>query len=195
MIGALILAAGFSQRFGSDKRLHQRSPGKPAMVVESLKPYPGVFDSCYVVVRESDDPVIGRIEREMGGSVVILRSNRSHLGMGASLAEGVRQIVTRNQLQALFVGLGDMPSVRTSSLVALREAIRDRMNYVPRSIVRPEFDGTPGHPVGFACAFFDDLLGASGDVGARQILESHPECVVTVSLNDPGICLDIDVNL
>ena len=194
MIGALILAAGFSQRFGSDKRLHQRLPGKPVMVIETLKPYSEVFDSCFVVVREDDDLVIGQIDEGLGRRVEILRSGRSHLGMGASLAEGVRQIVARYDLLALFVGLGDMPCVRTSSLVALREAMRKSLNDASHSIIRPEFDGSPGHPVGFSSEFFDELLRANGDVGARQILESHAECIVSVSLKDPGVCLDFDVN-
>ncbi len=194
MIGALILAAGFSQRFGSDKRLHQRLPGKPAMVIETLKPYQEVFDRCFAVVREDDEQVIERIEEGLGGRVEILRSGRSHLGMGATLAEGVRQTVARHKLQALFVGLGDMPCVRASSLVALHEAMRRTLKDAPRCIIRPDFDGLPGHPVGFACEFFDELLCASGDAGARQILKSHPECVVSFPLNDPGVCLDFDVS-
>ena len=194
MIGALILAAGYSRRFGSDKRLHQRLPGKPAMVIETLKPYSEAFDRCFVVVREDDVSVIGRIDEGLGERVEILRSGKSHLGMGASLAEGVRQIVARHDLLALFVGLGDMPCVRTSSLVALREAMRNSMKDAPRSIIRPEFDGSPGHPVGFSSEFFDELLRANGDVGARQILELHPECVLSVCLKDPGVCFDFDVN-
>lgn len=164
------------------------------MVIETLRPYAEVFDRCFVVVRHDDDQVIRRIEEGMEGRVEILRSGRSHLGMGASLAEGVPQVVTGHDLQALFVGLGDMPCIKSSSLVTLRETMRRVLKEAPRSIIRPRFGDSPGHPVGFTRAFFGELLHTSGDIGARQIIESHRDCVISVSLNDPGVCLDFDVS-
>lgn len=163
------------------------------MIVETLELYAGVFERCFVVVRERDGQVIEQIEESLGARVDILQSGKSNLGIGASLAEGVRQIVEEHDLRGLFIGLGDMPSIRKISLVALREEMRKVIEDVRGCILRPEFGGLPGHPVGFSREYFEDLLRADGDVGARQILELHPNCVKFLRLKDPGICLDFDL--
>ena len=191
MIGALILAAGFSQRFGSDKRLYRRAPGKPPMLVETLEKYADAFDMCFVVVRLDDGEVAQLIEANFGNKVRILMSEDSSLGMGASLACGVRHIIAEHsELQALFVGHGDMPFVRTGTLQRLREI----MGGLSHAILRPEFNGVPGHPVGFAHEFLNEISRLTGDAGAKTVLESHPNAVRSFDFEDPGVCLDLDTS-
>ncbi|NJN51064.1 MAG: NTP transferase domain-containing protein [Gammaproteobacteria bacterium] len=55
--GALILAAGFSRRFGTDKRLHRLADGE-LMISATLRRYQQVFSSVAVVVRDSDSEII-----------------------------------------------------------------------------------------------------------------------------------------
>lgn len=189
MIGALVLAAGFSLRFGSDKRLYRRTPDAPPMLIETLQKYVSSFDVCGVVIRPDDVEITEIIENSFEERVGVLMSESAHLGMGASLASGVRKFgLDCPRLRALFVAHGDMPCVRTSSLITLRESIRN----LPATIVRPESNGTPGHPVGFARRFFKEIAHLTGDTGARTILERHPNAVRPVNLQDPGVCLDFD---
>ncbi len=163
------------------------------MVVETIAVYAEAFEECFVVVRKGDYEVIRQIDECLGARVDVLQSGKSNLGIGASLAEGVRQILEGHDPRGLFIGLGDMPCIRKNSLIALHEAMRKGIEDAPGYILRPEFEGLPGHPVGFSREYFEDLLRSDGDVGARRILELHPNRVSFLRLNDPGIYLDIDV--
>jgi molybdenum cofactor cytidylyltransferase len=52
--------------------------------------------------------------------------------------------------------------------------------------------GRRGHPVGFAASCRDELLGLTGDAGARGVLQRHAAEVVAVEVDDPGILQDVD---
>ena len=160
------------------------------MVIETLASYAREFDPCFVVVRTDDDELIQLIQGEFKRKVEILRSDKSLLGMGASLAEGVRQILKGHKLNALFVGLGDMPCVSPETLTTLRWAMEQN----PSALLRPEFQGTPGHPVGFSEKYFDELAQLIGDRGAVSLLQRHARDVTSVPVQDPGVCLDFDLN-
>jgi molybdenum cofactor cytidylyltransferase len=59
-------------------------------------------------------------------------------------------------------------------------------------IVTVEYEGRRGHPVGFAQAYFPELIALSGDQGARRLLVTHAARIKCLALGDPGICRDID---
>ncbi|MCY4040905.1 MAG: nucleotidyltransferase family protein [Gammaproteobacteria bacterium] len=193
MIAALILAAGYSRRFGSDKRHYRRTSEKPPMLIETLSKYTQAFDPCFVVIR-TDDGEIGRLlAAHFDQQVQVIASHEAVFGMGASLADGVRHILAKHtELHGLFVGHGDMPLVRSGSLARLNQTMKGLSPFMSEAILRPEFNGVPGHPVGFTHGFLHELSQLSGDVGAKSVLTSHPSAVQTVDLDDPGICVDFD---
>ncbi|MGH8707927.1 MAG: hypothetical protein ACREVD_07710, partial [Burkholderiales bacterium] len=49
-----------------------------------------------------------------------------------------------------------------------------------------------GHPVGFAGHLRGALEGASGDEGARRVLDAHAAELVKLPVGDPGAIRDID---
>jgi len=69
----------------------------------------------------------------------------------------------------------------------------DRRLYGQTSIVQPIYLGRPGHPVGFGSAYFAELKGLTGDVGAKRILDDHQRRIVRISVDDPGTVRDFDV--
>jgi len=193
VIGALILAAGYSRRFGSDKRLYRRTCGKPPMLIETLEKYMQVFTPCFVVIRPDDDEIGRLLDAHLEHQVQVIASDDALLGMGASLAGGVQHIINQHaELHALFIAHGDMPLIRRSSLTRLHDIMQGLSPATARAILRPEFNGVPGHPVGFAQAFLRELAQLSGDVGARSVLASHLNALQTVDLDDPGVCVDFD---
>lgn len=195
MIAAMILAAGYSRRFGTDKRLYRRTSEMPPMLVETVSKYTQAFDPCFVVIRDHDDAVEQLLRAHFGHQVRVITSQDAVFGMGASLANGAQHIIAEHTgLHALFIGHGDMPFVDESSLARLHRTMEGLSPCVAPVILRPRFKGVPGHPVGFARMFVNELAQLSGDVGARPVLASHPDAVQTIEIDDPGVCLDLDTS-
>jgi molybdenum cofactor cytidylyltransferase len=187
--GALIIAAGFARRFGSDKRVFKLNTGEP-LLVACLRPYRAVFPNVAVVVRSSDSELTRLISRAFGRAVpIIVPTDQADQGMAASIADGIRALASWDYV---FLGLGDMPYVRTATLELLRDRMNDaRGDALPRIVV-PMFRGEAGHPVGFSSEFFGELIALTGDRGARSVVAAHPDSVDRVSVDDPGVVTDID---
>ena len=187
--GALIIAAGFSRRFGSDKRLFKMKDDEP-LLVASLRPYRAVFTNVAVVVRSSDSELTQLIGTRLGRALpIIIPTSQAHFGMSASIADGVRTLVDWDYL---FLGLGDMPYVRTETLAKLKaEMDAARVDHEPRIVV-PMHADVAGHPVGFSREFFAELIALSGDRGARSVVDAHPDAVRRIDVDDPGVVTDID---
>ena len=178
-IGAAILAAGASRRFGSDKRFHLID-GQP-MLARTLQTYRAVFADVAVVIRP-DELDVAKLVREADAQPV--EAELAHEGQSRSLAAAVRAM---RQFDGLIIGLADMPFVQRSTL----EALRGTMIQKPQYIARPVCDGRPGNPVGFPRRLFEALTGLAGDVGARSIIATDDR-VTLVPVSDAGIHRDID---
>jgi molybdenum cofactor cytidylyltransferase len=187
--GALLIAAGFSRRFGSDKRLHRLPDGRP-LLVATLGAYLAAFRNVAVVLRETDSEIVACLHAHLPTHApILITTANAAAGMAASLADGVR--ATRDW-DYVFVGLGDMPYVRTETLVRLDAAMRRQRLDGRRCIVQPRYEGTPGHPVGFSREFFAELLDLDGDEGARSVVRAHRDVVEFVDVDDPGVVTDLD---
>ncbi len=183
--GALILAAGSSRRFGSDKRRHRLDHGQP-MLITTVTRYATTFDAVSVVLREGDES----LARELAGLAApprVVFAADAHLGMGHSLAAGVHHVAAGWHWLAL--ALGDMPFVQTATLRLLRRTFQEHGG---ERMVQPVFRGRPGHPVFFPGRYFPALEALSGDAGARTVLRANPGALARVPLDDPGVVRDLD---
>jgi molybdenum cofactor cytidylyltransferase len=187
--GALIVAAGFARRFGSDKRLH-RLPGGEALLITTLRSYRAAFDSVAVVIRHTDSELSRELSRAFGHNVpIIVATENAAQGMAASIADGVRAL---SAWDYLFIGLGDMPYVASATLGRLRDVMIRARRAGESRIVVPRHDGTAGHPVGFSREFYSDLIALSGDRGARSVVVAHADRVEYLDTDDAGVLADID---
>nr|WP_067286942.1 nucleotidyltransferase family protein [Marinobacterium profundum] len=179
---ALVLAAGFGRRFGSDKRQATLADGR-TLLQATLASVAEVYSAVFVVLRETDDP------RQLGVTepVGVVRAANAGRGLGASLADGVSALQLAGiEAEALAVVLGDMPWIAQSSHRRLaRLATHDR-------ILRPIYNGRSGHPVLFGRDFWPRLQGLDGDEGARAVLQLQPQACMRVELSDPNIIRDVD---
>ncbi len=176
---AVILAAGFARRFGSDKRQWSMPDGR-TLLESTLARYQDGFGSVFLVLRPEDSEWV----RGLGGCTKVFAAD-AHLGMGHSLAAG---IAAARDFDGVFIALGDMPWVEASTLEELRRRLNDR-----GAIVRPFHDGTPGHPVGFGQAHFGALMKLSGDEGAKVVLDQNRQRIVAIDVADVGVIRDLDV--
>jgi molybdenum cofactor cytidylyltransferase len=59
-------------------------------------------------------------------------------------------------------------------------------------VVLPTYQGRRGHPLIFRASLYDELLEASADVGARQVVWAHQEEVLEVATDEEGIILNLN---
>lgn len=179
----LLLAAGRSRRMGGRSKLLLALDGRPVIrrAAESLAES-GVGRLVVVLGHRAKD-----VRRALEGLPVEFVENRDFTqGMGHSIAIGVAALGA--ECRSVVIALGDMPRVNPCTVRKLIEAHRSG-----KAIAVPVLGGRRGHPVLFdLLRFRKDLASLSGDAGARGILDSHPEEVGEVPVDDPGIHFDID---
>ncbi|MBI3430956.1 MAG: nucleotidyltransferase family protein [Hydrogenophilales bacterium] len=179
-IVGVLLAAGSGARFGSDKLLHPLSDATPVGLVSARRLRPAC-DRVLAVVRPDSGRLADLLAAE-GFELVV--SAEAHLGMGHSLAAGVRAAA---DAAGWIVALADMPYIAPASYSHVATALR-----AGGSIVVPEYRGRRGHPVGFARQWGEPLTALTGDEGARRIVVAFPEAIVRCETDDPGIVHDVD---
>ena len=175
---AVVLAAGSSQRFGTDKRLAEIND--QPMIVKSIQPYLAQLQSVYVVLRPMD-PVRAVLPQEVG----VIDAPNAHLGMGHSLATAARQLT---EFEWILVGLADMPWISSDTIARIVE----RISKLEDAIVRPSYRGQSGHPVAFTANYLDELKALTGDVGARDIVSNHHASLIDLNVADKAILRDVD---
>lgn len=180
-VAALMLAAGYSRRFGADKRRLQLGDGRSLLSASLALPC-SMLEEVWLVLRPDEAPAA----LDLPTGVRIVQNPATAQGMGHSLAAGAERLLAESGAEAVAIFLADMPLIRRDSLeTLLRHASAD-------NIVLPSYQGKRGHPVLFGRAFWPQLATLSGDTGAKPVLLQHPEAVRIVELNDPGVLQDID---
>jgi molybdenum cofactor cytidylyltransferase len=175
-IGALLLAAGFSNRFGGIKLLARMDNGS-TVFAQTLNRLSAAVEDVVIITRPD---LVSALEADESQ---IQCFDHADQGMGASLAFGMK--FTRHW-DACIVCLSDMPFVRTATYALLiNSADKDR-------IVVPEFEGTRGNPVVFGCKHFESLAGLQGDSGGKSLLARHPQNLMPIKVTDPAVLMDID---
>ncbi|MGH8463989.1 MAG: nucleotidyltransferase family protein, partial [Pseudomonas sp.] len=107
----------------------------------------------------------------------------AHLGMGHTLAHGMRQLP---DWHSVLICLADMPGIRSETYARMLAAL------TPEHILIPVHQGHNGQPVGFGSHFFDALRNSSGDVGGREVVRANRQHVQQIQTDDGGILHDID---
>ena len=176
----ILLAAGASTRFGSNKLLHPLA-GQTPIALPSLANLRSAVPHVIAVVRPGS-PVLENGLSE-AGATVILCANADD-GMGASLATAVG---ASGDVTGWVIALADMPYVRPETIVKIAASLA-----AGAAIVAPAFRGERGHPVGMSARFRAQLEALSGDEGARAVLVQNADLVKLIDVDDAGVCRDID---
>lgn len=162
MICGIVLAAGTSSRLGAPKQVLDLR-GKPLLqhVIDAV--CSSSLDQAIVVLGHASDIVEAAIELCDKARAVI---NEHYLqGQSTSLRTGL--VAAHPSCDAAAILLGDQPGVT----VELIDRVLDRFRSTSASVVRPTFQGIPGHPVVMRRAAWASAMGATGDAGLRQVLD------------------------
>ena len=185
-IGALVLAAGVSRRFGGDKRA-ARLPNGTTVAAETLHQLSAAFDAIHVVLRNSDSDALIESLKIAAPNARFSRCHDAHLGMGHSLAHGVAQVA---EWDCLAVCLADMPFIQARTYRQLNEAFKAEAK--SRAILVPTYQSKRGHPVLFGSRHFRAMRLLQGDEGAKTVLRAQASNVRFVEIDDAAILRDID---
>lgn len=180
MTTGILLAAGSSTRFGSNKLLHLLPDGTP-IAIAAARNLKAAIPTSLAVVHPDNLELVDLFATE-GLTVVACRTATQ--GMGASLACGVR---ASSHATGWIVALADMPFIQPSTLMEISRQIEQGA-----PLAAPVYLGQRGHPVGFGHEFFEELASLSGDQGARAIVRAHASRATLLPSADPGILADID---
>ncbi|MDV3294025.1 MAG: nucleotidyltransferase family protein [Nitrososphaerales archaeon] len=180
MISGLILAAGASRRMGKPKQILNVG-GKPMLerVVDAFSD--SRLDEVVLVVR----PGLPR-KPTAGGRVRVLVNPHPEEGVSSSVRLGVESIDSKSE--AVVIGLGDKPLLRSSTIQRLLSAFRDSGS----KIIIPTYDGVRGNPILFHRSLFQEMLRLKGDAGAKSVIARHAELILEIPVSDEGVSVDVN---
>lgn len=179
-ITGVLLAAGKSTRFGSNKLLHPLADGCP-VALASARVLSTACCQLVAIVNQHNTELKALLSQE---GYRVMTCTHSQAGIGSSIAQAV---TASAESGGWLIALADMPYIQPYTL----SVVVRRMDAT--AIVVPRYQGRRGHPVGFGRHWFDDLTALSGDQGARSIIEQNSAYVVCVDGDDKGVLIDIDV--
>jgi len=185
-IGAVLLAAGCSERFGASNKLLAEIGGRPLVrsVAEAMTQ--GGIVSEIVAVTGYDQRLI---ERALDGLQLQFAHNPDWTkGMGSSIAIGVSALGSNPD--GAFIMPGDMP---LAPATLLEQLIEEFVKMQGASIIFPATaSGAQRNPVLWPRRFFGLLTSLNGPEGGKGALNALAECRKAVLVADDSAFTDID---
>lgn len=167
-LGAVLLAAGRSRRFGPADKLLCDAGGR-TMLSRALDTL-GAVDAD---VRAAVVSTQAAEELAAAAGFAAVRNARPEAGLSQSIALGVGWARAQG-CEAVLLAVADQPLLTADSLAALLAAFRR-----DGRIACLEDESHRGNPAVFSEAYFDELLALHGDRGAKGVLRAH-EAELTV---------------
>ncbi|MFN0218519.1 MAG: NTP transferase domain-containing protein [Hyphomicrobium sp.] len=184
-IGAALLAAGRSQRFGDDDKLLSVIGGQP-LIRRAIAAFEASSVAEIVVVTPID---ADRLMAAGGqGRWRYVANPDAEDGMATSLRVGLSAL--GEDCAGALVALADMPYCSAAMIDDLCAAFAQANG---EAIVFPENpDGRQGHPVLWPRRLFGDLLKVQGDKGGKAILSANRDAWHPVPIADETAFFDVD---
>jgi molybdenum cofactor cytidylyltransferase len=182
----VVLAAGKGSRFGGTEHKLAQSLGDGTVLGTTLN---HALASQLPVVVVTTEPFADIACRALAARDVIILpevgpatlAGSSMLGMGYSIAAGVG---SRPDATGWVILPGDMPLIQPATL----QAVARQLDL--HAVAYAQYKGRRGHPVGFAAELYSELVGLSGDEGARRLVARYP--AFGLELDDAGVLVDVD---
>lgn len=184
MVG-ILLAAGFSRRFGASNKLLQALPDGCPIGLAAAKRLVAAIPLSIAIVRP-ENRALAQLLQEAGLKVFFCGEQDTEMADSLSAAVKLSADFSESN-DGFIIALADMPYIDSLTIVAIAAKLREGA-----AIVVPTYQGKRGHPVGFSAKFRAELENLHGDEGARSILKRYPEDIIFLACDDAGILADID---
>ncbi|MCD8300479.1 MAG: putative selenium-dependent hydroxylase accessory protein YqeC [Clostridiales bacterium] len=171
---AIILAAGNSTRFGSNKLLHPigQQPMYRHILTKIRQLKKEGFLENVVVVSQYD--VIFQDIRENFPGLETVRNPLPGKGISGSVRIGLKKLrQVSPDSEACLLAVSDQPYLTEKSL----RKMLDMWEAGKGIILAASYGGKTGNPVIFDSIYFSELMSLYGDVGGKQVMRCHREKV------------------
>lgn len=186
-LGLIMLAAGNSRRFGSNKLLYTID-GEPMyrhILGELLKVQQVLLSkghTCRITVVTQYDE-IAEDARNQGAQV--LYNLHPDEGISSSLKIGLR---FNREMDACLFAVSDQPWLCGKTILDLIQVfIREG-----KGMACVEHDGKTGNPCIFSEKYFEELLKLEGDTGGKRVITGHRRDVAVMKITNRQEIMDID---
>jgi len=192
---AVVLAAGASSRFGSQKLLADLD-GEPMLNRTIRALLDGGVGLVVVVLPSAETPEKPRASPAPATAAIdvplfadprvrIATNHDRSRGMFSSIQAGC---AAAGDADPLLILPGDMPFVRAQTVTAVAAGAGRTGR-----IVSPRFGGKRGHPIALPRSLRNEILKSSVETSLHDLLERHESERVYVDVDDPGVLRDVDV--
>jgi molybdenum cofactor cytidylyltransferase len=184
MLAAVILAAGESRRMGAPKALLslQGRTFVEHLIQATRHPRVGV---TIVVLGAGAEEIRAKLPEIEPASIVVNPDWR--MGHLSSIHAAIRSLPA-DETEGLILCPVDHPLI-SSNLVA---QLIGEFDSSGKQIILPAYRGRRGHPVIFRATLYEELLAASPEIGARQVVWAHAQDVEEVPTEEEAVVLNLD---
>lgn len=214
VINCMILAAGKSSRFGSDKLKYGFGEnGESILQTVAKKIANPVLQNLLQEIVIVTRPDLVRFAEEATSNLTkqirVIENPGFEFGMMTSIQTGIQNF--KRPASGLMIVLADQPNIEVATILKIAshfsaktksEANTDTKantdtsvtaNESSGAIVAPIYNGKRGHPVIFSYSYSAEILQQSSkDVGCAFLFKKYPEVVELIEVSDKGILHDID---
>jgi molybdenum cofactor cytidylyltransferase len=182
-LAAVILAGGESRRMGAPKAL---VPYRGKTFVEHLLEVTRHARAglTRIVVGAHADEIREKLISHAAEIVVNADWAKGQL---SSIQAAIRSL-TESETSGMILCPVDHPIV-SAALVAM---LIEEFDSSGKAIALPTYRGKRGHPVIFRASLYSELLAASPQVGARQVVWTHSDDLIEVPTREEGVVLNIN---
>ena len=178
-VAAILMASGFSKRFGEENKLLHPFGGK-ALARYTLELAAGLdFPGGIFFVTSSDD--VAALASDLS-AVRVVRNAAPEKGRRESVRLGLE---AADAAYYLFFTC-DQPFLDVLTVQLILDARKQSR------IVEPRYQGRPGNPCLFSAVFREELLSLEEGETPRLIKTRHPGAVIGVEVSSSLVLQDID---
>jgi len=179
------LAAGESKRMGAPKP-YMKLEGRTFLeIIASRLENSGVYFPGIIVFNEQHRSLIQSLALPQFD---LISNEKQDLGQLYSLHLAMR--IIPQEITGILLCLADHPLIKEDTY---RRIVEMHLLFPPKVII-PTYEDRPGHPAIFPRVFFREIqdLAPAKPEGVKNILFDHPEAVIDLPVQDPGILMNLD---